>query len=100
VGGPSRAFVRGGCGCILGFLCVGIVVVALGGSAHADLGGLVLLFLIGGAAGLCVYAVSGSKKPRERPLDIQRPPGPWTCGSCGAVNAEAMSGCVACGEPR
>jgi hypothetical protein len=91
VGEGSRAFLKGGAGCVVAFIVIGIAVAALGGRAHADLGGLAMLFVIGGVIGLAALAFRGGRKPRA---------GPWTCASCGAPNVAEMRGCVACGEPR
>lgn len=53
----GSAFVKGGCGCFAAFLLVGLIALIFGGSAHADVGGLILLFVIGGIIGLVVQAV-------------------------------------------
>jgi hypothetical protein len=53
----GQAFVKGGCGCLLLFAAVAFISVLFGGHAHADIGGLILLFLIGGAIGLVVLSV-------------------------------------------
>ncbi len=53
----GQAFVKGGCGCLLAFVVLALVAVLLGGRAHADIGGLVVLFLIGGIIGLVVLAI-------------------------------------------
>ena len=93
--GAGRAFVKGGCGCILFFLAAGVVVAITGGHARVDAGGLILLFLVGGVIGLAVFGLRASRRPRISPAR-----GPWTCASCGAANVEGVQGCVACGEPR
>ena len=56
---PSKgsAFVKGGCGCLLLFAAVAFLAVLAGGQAHADLGGLICLFCIGGVVGLAVLAI-------------------------------------------
>jgi hypothetical protein len=66
VPGPGAAFAKGGCGCLILFLVVGFLVVALGGSMHIDLGGALILFLIGGVLGLIVLAIynKGRMDPR------------------------------------
>jgi len=48
------AFVKGGCGCLLAFLVIGILSVVLGGSVSINTGGACLLFFIGGLIGLTV----------------------------------------------
>lgn len=52
----GSAFVKGGCGCIVAFLVVGLLAVSFGGSMHIDLVGAILLFLIGGVIGLVLLA--------------------------------------------
>lgn len=53
----GQAFLKGGCGCLLVFAVTALIAVLFGGRVHADLGGLVLLFLIGGVVGLVVLAI-------------------------------------------
>lgn len=53
----GTAFVKGGLGCIALFVVVALLAVAAGGHAHADAGGLVMLFVIGGVIGLIVLAI-------------------------------------------
>ncbi len=50
----GRSFLKGGAGCFVVFIVLALVAVVLGGSAHLDLVGVVLLFLIGGVVGLAV----------------------------------------------
>ena len=95
MGEPSLAFLKGGLGCVLAFFILAVVTAALGGRAHADLGGLVMLFVIGGVIGLVVLAFRGGGRRRGA-----APAEAWTCASCGATNAGVSRGCVACGEPR
>lgn len=45
---------KGGVGCFLVFVVLALVTLAFGGSVHLDLGGVVLLFVIGGVIGLAV----------------------------------------------
>jgi hypothetical protein len=63
----SAAFVKGGLGCLGAFLVVGLVFVLCGGSMHIDLGGAVLLFVIGGVLGLIVFSIfkKGYEKGRH-----------------------------------
>ena len=89
---------RGGCGCILAFVVLGVIAVAAGGHAHADAGGLIIRFVLGGIAGLLVYAVRGGHLPK--PVQEVRPTGPWSCHSCGSVNKAELRGCHSCGEAR
>ncbi|MHC4399480.1 MAG: hypothetical protein ACYTG0_07360 [Planctomycetota bacterium] len=57
-------FVKGGLGCLGAFFVIGLVFVLVGGSMHIDIGGAVLLFVIGGVIGLIVLAIY-SKGVRE-----------------------------------
>ena len=53
----GSAFAKGGCGCIVLFFIIGFLAVAAGGSMHIDIGGAILLFVIGGVIGLIVLGV-------------------------------------------
>ena len=53
----SEAFIKGGCGCLLVFAVLGFLAVIVGGKVHADILGLLALFVIGGVIGLIVLAV-------------------------------------------
>jgi hypothetical protein len=53
----GAAFVKGGGGCLLAFLVIGLIFVLLGGSMYINLGGVILLFVIGGIIGLVILAV-------------------------------------------
>jgi hypothetical protein len=55
--GHLAAFLKGGCGCCVAFVLLALVAVALGGHAHLDCGGAVLLFVIGGVLGLIVNGI-------------------------------------------
>ena len=48
----GKAFVKGGCGCLVAFLAIGLFFVMIGGRMHIDIGGALLLFVIGGVGGL------------------------------------------------
>lgn len=65
MGEKAEAFAKGGCGCLVAFAVFALIAVVIGGSAHIDLGGAVLLFVIGGVIGLVVLAVY-NKGRRER----------------------------------
>ena len=75
--GGGAAFVKGGVGCILAFLVIGAFFVLFGGYMYLDLGGVLLLFVIGGVIGLIVNAIyrkgasdaGGSVAPPESPTD-------------------------------
>ena len=65
----GEAFVKGGCGCLLAFLAIGMFFVLIGGSMHIDPGGVVLLFLIGGVVGLVVLAIyNQGRKSRDHDI--------------------------------
>ena len=66
----GRAFVRGGVGCLLAFAVLALLAVILGGNAHIDLGGVILLFVAGGLIGLVVLAIYNKGKH-----DAGQPPG-------------------------
>jgi hypothetical protein len=51
------AFVKGGCGCVVGFLVFGILTVPLGAQMHINIGGVILLFIIGEILGLIYVAI-------------------------------------------
>lgn len=55
--GKGEAFIKGGCGCIVAFLAIGIFFVLIGGTMYIDPGGAILLFVIGGVMGLIVRAI-------------------------------------------
>ncbi len=50
----GKAFLKGGVGCFAVFIVLGVLAVLLGGNMHLDLGGVVLLLVIGGIIGLIV----------------------------------------------
>jgi len=54
--GRAASFAKGGCGCLLAFLIGGLFVVVLGGRVHLDVGGALMLFLVGGVIALMVRA--------------------------------------------
>jgi hypothetical protein len=88
-------FARTGISCLLGVLIVGLVVLASDSSEGAR---AIFIFVLAlGSLGLLLVVVR-RKNPRVE--SIPRPPGPWPCASCGAVNPEELHGCSACGEPR
>lgn len=100
-GGASKTFVKGGCGCIVAFFVGGffIILLAGGGRVHADIGGLILLFVVGGLIALAVSAFRGKRKP-----DPGAPPppasGPWLCTHCGCTNPTGTVECGNCGRMR
>lgn len=50
----GKAFVKGGLGCLVVFAVLAVLAVMFGGRAHIDLGGFVILLVIGGLIGLVV----------------------------------------------
>jgi hypothetical protein len=50
----TGAFIKGGCGCLIAFVALAVLALMLGGTAHADPLGIIILFLIGGGLGLFV----------------------------------------------
>jgi predicted lipid-binding transport protein (Tim44 family) len=66
-GGGGAAFVKGGCGCLLVFVALAFIAVLFGGHAHADIGGLIMLFIVGGVIGLIIFAIY--KKGRKDASD-------------------------------
>ncbi len=53
----GKAFARGGCGCLVAFLVIGLLCVLFGGRMHIDPFGAVFLFVIGGIIGLIVLYI-------------------------------------------
>lgn len=51
------AFLKGGLGCLLLFVVFAVLAVLFGGHAHADGGGIMMLFVIGGIVGLIARAI-------------------------------------------
>lgn len=50
----GKAILKGGLGCFAAFAIFALLAVVTGGRAHFDLGGIVILFIIGGAIGWVV----------------------------------------------
>ena len=73
------AFLKGGCLFLLLFLVVGFIVALAGGSAHADLIGLFLLFLTGGLIGVAVQ-LGYEKGYRDATRPGAMSPGPAAIG--------------------
>ncbi len=63
----TEAFFKGGCGCIIGFVVIGLFCVLIGGSMHIDIGGVICLFVLGGIIGLIVLTIynKGVRQGRE-----------------------------------
>jgi hypothetical protein len=53
----GAAFTKGGCGCLLLFAAVGLIVLLAGGRVRIDPIGALMLFVIGGIIGLIVLAI-------------------------------------------
>ncbi len=57
MGEKGTAFAKGGCGCLIAFAVAALIAVVLGGTAHIDAGGAILLFVIGGVLGLIILSI-------------------------------------------
>lgn len=74
MGGDSgekwAAFAKGGSGCLVAALALGLLCVLVGGRMHADIGGLILVFVVGGVLGLIALAVynKGKRDGSGRPF--------------------------------
>ncbi len=53
----GKAFIKGGLGCLAAFIVIAILALLVGGSAYIDIGGAIMLFVIGGLIGLGVNAI-------------------------------------------
>ena len=62
MGGSGDAFVKGGCGCLLAFVVLGLSCALIGGHFHINLGGAIFLFVLGGILGLIVLAIYNKGK--------------------------------------
>lgn len=62
MGDKSQAFAKGGCGCLIAFAVIGVLVLAIGGSVHIDPLGAVCLFVVGGLIGLGVLMIYNKGK--------------------------------------
>ena len=68
MGEKASAFAKGGCGCLVAFAVLAGIALLLGGSAHIDIGGAVLLFVMGGLLGLLVlWIYNKGKRDRSGP---------------------------------
>jgi len=72
----TNAFFKGGCGCLLAFVAFAVLALLFGGNAHADLGGIIVLFLIGGGLGLFVRWIykKGFNAGNEHEFDADNEP--------------------------
>jgi hypothetical protein len=57
MGDKGQAFARGGCGCLAALVALGLLFLLVGGNFHIDIGGAIMLFVLGGLFGLFVLAV-------------------------------------------
>lgn len=67
----GSAFVKGGLGCLGGFIILGLLAVMLGGRMRIDVGGAICLFVCGGLIGLVVLWIY------NRGQDAAAPPPSW-----------------------
>lgn len=65
MGDQTSAFVKGGIGCLVAFLVIGLIAVVMGGSMHIDAGGACCLFIGGGLVGLLVLWIYNMGKMTE-----------------------------------
>lgn len=103
----STAFVKGGCGCLLAFVGLGLVAAIAGGRVHIDCGGAGMLFLIGGVIGLIVLAVykkgvrAGQEQGYDPSHEVPRArPATWWCRACGCTNPLEAKICQRCHAGR
>lgn len=97
-GSGCGAFTKGGCGCLVAVFACGLLVALIGGRFHIDLGGILVVFGIGGVVGLIVTAVY-KKGYRE---GAAPPPhhAPWSCLYCGQKNSAVERTCSNCSNQR
>jgi hypothetical protein len=88
----GKAFVKGGCGCLVGFVAIGLFTTVIGGSMRIDIGGAVLLFLVGGILGLVVLSIYREGVREGKKVSDVRP-----CPSCGRTNSVHSHICPRCG---
>ena len=62
MGEKANAFWKGGCGCLIAFAVFALIAILIGGRAHIDIGGAILLFVIGGLIGLLVLWIYNKGK--------------------------------------
>lgn len=58
----TEAFTKGGCGCLIAFLTIGFFFVLIGGRMYIDIGGAIMLFVLGGVMGLVTLAIFNKGK--------------------------------------
>jgi hypothetical protein len=66
------AFLKGGAGCLAVFVVLALLALLFGGSVRLDLGGVMILFLIGGLIGLGVNWIY-QKGKRDASGDDEEP---------------------------
>jgi hypothetical protein len=98
----GSAFVKGGCGCLALFVLLALLAVLAGGHAHANLGGLLVLFLIGGGIGLVVLAIYDKGGRDATASGDSRGTGESSnaveCSACGTMIPAGSSVCPNCGR--
>ena len=57
MGESGGAFLKGGLGCLAVLIVIGVAAVWLGGTVEVSLGGVILLFLVGGLIGLAAWTI-------------------------------------------
>jgi hypothetical protein len=96
------AFTKGGCGCLAAVFAGGLLLALVGGRFHIDLGGIILVFAVGGVIGLVFFSIY-KKGYREGHAEGAAPPphhAPWSCSYCGQKNPAAERTCSNCSNQR
>jgi hypothetical protein len=98
----GSAFLKGGCGCLALFVLLAMFAVLAGGHAHANIGGLVVLFIIGGVGGLVVMAIYNWGRRDGTAADDPDRTGTASqsteCSTCGAAIPADSQVCPQCGR--
>jgi hypothetical protein len=76
MGQKAKAFGLGSLGCLGAFILFAAIAVVLGGSAYIDIGGFIILVVIGGLIGLLVNFIYNKGRQAGPPPD-ERSPDEW-----------------------
>jgi len=103
MGDRSTAFIKGGCGCLLAFLGLGLFAAVAGGRVHLNCGGAAFLFVIGGVIGLIILGIfkkgvrAGQEQADQPSHDVpQSRQATWWCPACGCTNPVEAKICQRC----